>query len=120
MSDSAKPTVVERGPDPDRRMDSGIQVWEMVKEMDDRRDFFMAYTIIPPGASEGPHTQDTDEYLFYISGRAEVVLADTGEVIEIAPRNLIHIPAGIAHSHRNTGAEPLEQVFVRSALGSRP
>lgn len=113
MTETVKPVIVGVTEQPTRVGGSGLQVWELVNETTPTRDLLVCYTVIPPGASEGPHERTTDEFLFYLSGTPEVVLTD-GTVFSPKPNQLIRIPPGVAHSHRNPGAEPVVQLFFRA------
>jgi len=105
--------VIRRGVDPTRVAGSGLQVWELVNEVTDLRDTMIAYTIIPVGASEGPHVRTTDEFIFYLEGES-VVTVENGPEYTLKPGEMVRIPPGISHSHANRGQVPVIQVFFRS------
>jgi len=109
-----EPTVMRPGPEPTRVAGSGLRVWELVNETTEARDLMIAYTIIPPGSSEGPHSRDTDEFIYYLEGTARVDV-ENGQSYALAPGDLIRIPPGVSHSHVNPGAEPVVQFFFRAA-----
>lgn len=109
-----EPTVLRPGPEPTRVAGSGLRVWELVNETTDERDIMVAYTIIPPGTSEGPHTRDTDEFIYYLEGTGRVDV-ENGSSYTVSAGDLIRIPPGISHSHANPGTEPVVQFFFRAA-----
>lgn len=109
-----KPTVMRPGPDPTRVAGSGLRVWELVNETTESRDIMIAYTIIPPGSAEGPHSRDTDEFIYYLEGTARVDVED-GDSYTMTPGDLLRIPPGVSHSHINPGSEPVVQFFFRAA-----
>lgn len=108
------PTITRPSGEPTRTPASGLRIWELVNETADGRDIMIAYTIIPPGASEGPHTRDTDEFIYYLEGTARVDVED-GESYSMQPGDMIRIPPGTIHSHMNPGSTPLVQFFFRAA-----
>ncbi len=108
-----KPTVVKVQGDPHRVTSGGFKVWELHKDLTASRDFFIAYTIVPPGAREGPHTRDSEEILLYLEGTS-VVKVEGGKTYRMGPNSLISIPPGITHSHTNSGDKPSIQVYIRA------
>lgn len=109
-----KPTIIRPQGEPTRTPDSGLKIWELVNEKSHGRDIMIAYTIIPPGASEGPHTRDTDEFIYYLEGTARVDV-ENGPSYTMQPGDMIRIPPGTSHSHVNPGDTPLVQFFFRAA-----
>lgn len=61
---------------------------------------------IPPGGEIGMETHPhTDQILAFVSGTGEATVA--GESEQIAPGDLVVVPAGTEHNFRNTGVDPL-------------
>jgi mannose-6-phosphate isomerase-like protein (cupin superfamily) len=61
---------------------------------------------IPPGGEIGEETHPhTDQILTFVSGTGEAVVA--GESEQVAPGDLVVVPAGARHNFRNTGVDPL-------------
>lgn len=114
---NAQPEIIAITPEPTREAGSGLRVWELVNETTASRDMMIAYAVIPPGASEGPHQRETDEFIFYLSGHPEVSV-EGGDVFKPKVNELIRIPPHVSHSHSNPGTEPVVQVFFRAAVPS--
>ena len=72
---------------------------------------FVDFTVIPEGASIGPHSHELDEEEYYLilegSGRMSV----DGETFEVAKGDLIRNRPGGTHWLENNGREPI-QLFV--------
>lgn len=109
-----EPTIMRPGPEPTRVAGSGLRVWELVNETTDSRDLMIAYTIIPPGSTEGPHARDTDEFIYYLEGTADVIV-ENGPSYTMSAGDLIRIPPGVRHSHANHGSAPVVQFFFRAS-----
>jgi len=109
------PQVIRRGAAPTRSAGSGTQVWDLLAKQEDGHDLLLAYTEFPPGVSVGPHVRKYDEFIFYVSGQAEVEDVGTGKVYSLSSTESILIPAGVEHIHRNVGTDRLRQFYVRSA-----
>ncbi len=61
---------------------------------------------IPTGGEIGEETHhDIDQILSFVSGTGEADVGD--EKKEVAPGDLVVVPAGTRHNFRNTGANPL-------------
>ena len=108
-----EPTISRIQGEPTRTTAGGLKVWELRNEKTDTRDLYIVYAVVPPGASEGPHTRDSEEIIFYVKGTSEVKV-EGGKTYRVGPNELISIPAGISHSHSNPGKEPTIQCFVRA------
>ncbi|MDO8530602.1 MAG: hypothetical protein Q7T26_00300, partial [Dehalococcoidia bacterium] len=67
-----EPTISRIQGEPTRTTAGGLKVWELRKETTDTRDLYIVYAVVPPGASEGPHTRDSEEIIFYVKGTSEV------------------------------------------------
>ena len=63
---------------------------------------FINYTIIPPGASFGPHRHGDDNE-FYVVLDGEGVYTQDGTDTPVAAGDIIMNPAGGTHGIRNTG-----------------
>jgi len=109
------PQIIRRDAEPTRTAGSGTQVWDLVAKQEDGHDLLLAYTEFPPGVSVGPHVRNYDEFIFYVSGEAEVEDVGTGKVYSLSSTESILIPAGVEHIHRNVGTDRLRQFYVRSA-----
>jgi mannose-6-phosphate isomerase-like protein (cupin superfamily) len=115
MTAAGSAEIIHMGSEPTRIGGAGRRVWELVNEKSEDREVFIAYTVIPVGESEGSHARESDEYLFYVSGNPVVPL-ENGEVLRPKPHDLLHIPAGVRHSHENPGPEPVVQLFIRAHI----
>jgi mannose-6-phosphate isomerase-like protein (cupin superfamily) len=115
MMEKVRPEIIRMGSDPTRIGGAGRLVWELVNEKSPHREVFIAYTVIPVGESEGSHARESDEYLFYVSGNP-VVRLENGEELHPAAHDLLHIPAGVRHSHENPGPDSVVQLFIRAHL----
>jgi mannose-6-phosphate isomerase-like protein (cupin superfamily) len=115
MKAAGSAEIIQMGSDPTRIGGAGRRVWELVNEKSEDREVYIAYTVIPVGESEGSHARESDEYLFYLSGNP-VVQLDNGETLRPGVHHLLHIPAGVRHSHENLGPEPVVQLFIRAHI----
>ena len=61
---------------------------------------------IPPGGDIGEEThEDTDQILTFVDGTGEADVAE--ETRQVAPGELVVVPAGTRHNFRNTGVNAL-------------
>jgi mannose-6-phosphate isomerase-like protein (cupin superfamily) len=69
---------------------------------------------LAPGASEGDHTHDRDEWLeeIYYFLEGEGVMSVEGEEVPVAAGDSIMVPPGVDHGFRNTGAGLLKLVLL--------
>ena len=66
---------------------------------------------ITPGSQIGEEIHPTtDQLLFFVKGKASGIL--NGEKIDIAPQDLVIVPAGTKHNIINTGTEDLKLYTV--------
>jgi mannose-6-phosphate isomerase-like protein (cupin superfamily) len=66
---------------------------------------------IPPGGEIGEEVhEENDQLLVFVDGQADAVL--DGRTSEVAPNQLVLVPAGTRHNFVNTGPSPLRLVTV--------
>jgi mannose-6-phosphate isomerase-like protein (cupin superfamily) len=75
---------------------------------------YIAEFEIPAGERLEPHTHDTHEFYYILSGRAKVEI--DGEQRDVAPRDLIHIGREQVHSIWPVGDEPLRALAFASSF----
>ncbi len=65
------------------------------------------------GVESDEHTRTWDEVVYYISGEAILEITD-GPTYKLGAGNLIVVPRGIKHRHRNAGKVKLQQLFLQA------
>lgn len=60
---------------------------------------------IPAGGEIGEEVHEVDQILTFVSGVGEAIVG--GERRDVAPGDLVVVPAGTKHNFRNTGPNPL-------------
>ena len=60
---------------------------------------------IPAGGEIGEEVHEVDQILTFVSGVGEAIVC--GERRDVAPGDLVVVPAGTKHNFRNTGPNPL-------------
>ncbi|MBI2909488.1 MAG: cupin domain-containing protein [Chloroflexi bacterium] len=66
-----------------------------------------------PGVESDEHARTWDEVVYYISGEPILEISD-GPTYKLGPGNLIVVPRGLKHRHRNVGKEKLVQLFLQA------
>jgi mannose-6-phosphate isomerase-like protein (cupin superfamily) len=72
---------------------------------------FIDYSVIPAGASIGPHTHGPDQEEFYLVLRGRGRMTCNGVSFDVASGDLVRNPPRGTHSLENTGPEDLS-LFV--------
>jgi quercetin dioxygenase-like cupin family protein len=69
-----------------------------------------------PGQSCEPEVYPGEQVLLALAGRLQVLIPETGERFELAPRDAIYLPPGVSHQYVN-GASELAQALFAVAPG---
>ena len=75
------------------------------------KGFILGSHSMDPGGFAPEHSHENEqEAMYFYAGRGIATIGD--EEFEITPESVMLAPAGVKHSIRNTGSEPLKFVFV--------
>ena len=118
---NAKPTTqikrhgrMIRKPLPNCHAGSGELDWTEVlnsNDMPGRNLKFIHDDVLPPGASVGVHSHDTDEEYYYIlSGEGQMIL--DGQAFEVAAGDITAVFPGGNHALKNTGNGELRFLVI--------
>lgn len=98
------------------QFDWGTSKWLNTPEVTGAETFSAGVTILEPGEAHERHTHpDSEEILYFLGGTGVQTIAD--EEREVSAGELVYIPAGVEHSTRNTGWEPLRFLAVYGPPG---
>ena len=76
-------------------------------------------TVFSPGEESSVHVHEgSEEINFVLSGHGEFITDDGVE--PFGPHQIMYVPQGMRHGHRNTGTEPLILGFVYSPQAELP
>ncbi|MDX1623266.1 MAG: cupin domain-containing protein [Gemmatimonadota bacterium] len=80
----------------------------------DARASFARFSLGVDGALPEHRHEKTEEFAYFVSGEGIVLFYENGEPrnVDVGPGYVWYNPAGVWHSIRNTGDEPLEVVFA--------
>jgi mannose-6-phosphate isomerase-like protein (cupin superfamily) len=67
-------------------------------------------TEVPPGKAHELHKHDVEEVFIVLSGKGTHM--ENGTKLDIAPNDVIYVPAGASHRHECTGNEPLKAIVI--------
>ena len=73
-------------------------------------NFAMRRFIMEPGGGMPKHTNSVEHEQYVLRGRARVGIGD--EVIEVAPDDVVFIPAGVPHWYESLGPGDFEFICV--------
>ena len=78
--------------------------------------FFLAEVLVPPGGGPPPHIHDREDETFYLlQGALTVWVGD--QTLYASEGDCAHLPRGIVHSVRNTGAENARMLVTATPAG---
>ncbi|MFC7045043.1 cupin domain-containing protein [Halobacteriaceae archaeon GCM10025711] len=103
----------------------GTLKWMSTPDATGSEAFSAGVVQLKPGRGHERHDHpDSEEILYVVSGEGVQTVADDER--ELAPGDMVYIPAGVEHSTENTGWEPLKLLAVygppgpEEVLGSLP
>ena len=67
-------------------------------------------TEVPPGKAHELHKHDVEEVFIVLSGKGTHM--ENGTKLDIAPNDVIYVPAGASHRHECTGNEPRKAIVI--------
>jgi quercetin dioxygenase-like cupin family protein len=73
---------------------------------DEGPNFAMRRFIMEPGGGMPRHTNTVEHEQYVLRGRARIGIGE--ETFEVAPGDVVFIPAGVPHWYESTGEEPFE------------
>jgi mannose-6-phosphate isomerase-like protein (cupin superfamily) len=77
----------------------------------------VGHTHKPPGGEHKLHLhKNAEEVIFMLKGKGVEICGD--KEIELKTGDCIYIPRGMPHSHKNSGNEPSETIFVYAGAPS--
>lgn len=95
------------------KYDWGRSKWLCTKETCNADALSANIVIVEPGEGHTMHNHPgVEEFLYFIAGRGEQVVAD--EKRSVGPGDLVYIPRDICHETMNQGWEPLIFLAVYS------
>lgn len=101
---------------PTQLFDWGTLKWMATPEVNESERISAGVVNLKPGKGHDIHTHsDSDEILYFISGKGEQTVADETE--EVGPGEMIYILAGVEHGIINTGWETLQLFAVYAPPG---
>ena len=113
--DRMKTTVVKTADVPKDEFDWGSTCWAVSGKAGNSATLTFGRVVVRAGMSNPRHGHETcDEILYHIKGQIEHY-ADDLECAQMAPGDVISIPAGVYHNARCIGDEDAEMVVVYSA-----
>jgi quercetin dioxygenase-like cupin family protein len=77
---------------------------------------FVLEARVPPGGGPPPHIHHAEDEIFYVLQGAVTFFAD-GVETEIGPGGLVHIPRGVVHTFRNSGATEAMLLVMTTPAG---
>ena len=98
--------------------DWGNIKWFVTPDDTEGSELTFGEVILLPGKGHDRHDHpDSEEILYVLSGAGEQML-DDGEPFAVRAGDAIHVPAGMFHSTRNTGWEPLRLLALYNPGGA--
>lgn len=95
---------------PIARSPSGLPIRHLVGERDGATGLFVGEQWLEPGQRVLLHTHPVEEVLTFLDGAGEATLGD--ERVLIAAGVTLHVPPGLVHGFRCTGAATLRLLVV--------
>lgn len=89
---------------------SGLPTQHLVSAGDGATGLFVGRQWLRPGDRVLRHTHPVEEVLTFLAGTGEATLGD--ERLPIGAGTSLFVPAGLVHSFRCTGTEPLQVMIV--------
>lgn len=95
----------------------GIEVTILVESVEESAaSSYVGYAVFHPGAAVPEHNHpDSDEYLYFLSGRGTGMVG--GNTVAIEPGMALFIPRGMPHAFANDGSEDVVAVQVYTPSG---
>ena len=104
---AAEAKKIDPGTVPTQTFDWGAIKWFVTPTAINGAIMAFGEVVVMPGGGHDRHNHpDAEEILYFLSGEGQQML-DDGEPFAVAAGDTIYIPAGVYHSTRNTGWEPL-------------
>lgn len=89
---------------------SGLPIRHLVDERIGAAGLFVGEQTLAPGQRVLPHRHPVEEVLVFVGGKGEATLGD--ERVPVGAGVSLHVPPGVIHGFRPTGAEPLRLLVL--------
>jgi len=89
---------------------SGLPIRHLVDERIGAAALFVGEQVVAPGQRVLRHTHPVEEVLVFVGGEGEATLGD--DRVPVGAGVSLHVPPGVVHGFRPTGAEPLRLLVL--------
>ncbi|RIK45733.1 MAG: cupin domain-containing protein [Chloroflexi bacterium] len=98
---------------PYRAIGSGVEAAVLNGKIAGLGTVSLMFGEVQPGARVALHRHTYEEVFVITSGRGAFTIGDTTVDVEVG--DIVVVPAGVPHTFRNTGSDPLCQTAVHAA-----
>lgn len=112
--------VFKRQDTPANQVEPGLYGLKLLDGREGARHVSLVRGWMEPGARHSGHVHDVEEAVVFLAGRGLVEI--DGVAHEVGPGDVVHIPAGSAHTTLNTGEVDLTFIaaFADNLIASNP